>query len=296
MYIKFLNSKNLIECSVTRNGNIVTLKFKEKVVVNNSGFRCYLDEKCEYDLSGNAYEVFTTIYRDDEETAKYNGYQLSNDGCVYEKPVPKVHFYIENGGKLEGENEQNVKDYESLVIPTVVPEKNYDFVGWIPSIPTEGEITSDISFTAKMEYVPTLEELKELKKSEIAMECENIIHSGVDVNVSGQWEHFSLTTNDQLNLFGKQAQISAGVTQFEYHQDGHPCRYYTLEEMQEIIKASMEHVSCHTTYCNSLNMWIAGVVKKEELGSIFYGAEIPEEYQSEVLKTYLYSIQNNVRL
>lgn len=296
MYIKFLNSKIPIKCSVSKNKNVVTLKFSDRIVVNTSGFHCYLDEKCEYDISGDFYEKFITIYRDDEETAKYNGYQLSNDGSVYEKTVPSVRFYIEKGGELKGEETQKANDYESLVIPTVVPNENYKFVGWQPEIPTEGEILSDTSFTAKMEYVPTLEELKELKKEEITVECENIIHSGVDVNVSGQWEHFSLTTNDQLNLFGKQAQMLAGETQFEYHQDGHPCRYYTLEEMQEIIKASMEHVSYHTTYCNSLNMWISGIVKKEELDSIFYGADIPEEYQSEVLKTYLVNIQNNTGL
>lgn len=296
MYIKFLNSNLPIKCEVVPSGNIVTLKFENKIVVNTNGFHCYLDDKCEYDISGNSYENFTTIYRDDETTEEYNGYQLSNDGSIYKKPVPEIFFYVQTGGILEGEKEQNVDDYEKIIVPTIKTAENYKFVGWEPEIPTEGEIEEDISFTAKMEYVPTLEELKELKKSEIAMECENIIHSGIDVNVSGQWEHFSLTTNDQLNLFGKQAQILAGEIQFEYHQDGYPCRYYSLEEMQEIIRASMEHVSYHTTYCNSLNMWIAGVETKEELDSIFYGADIPEEYQSEVLKTYLINIQNNVRL
>ena len=64
--------------------------------------------------------------------------------------------------------------------------------------------------------------------------------------------------------------------------------------MQAIITAAMQHVSYHTTYCNSLNMWIAGATTTEELNTIFYGADIPEEYQSQVLKDYLNAIMGNV--
>ncbi len=52
----------------------------------------------------------------------------------------------------------------------------------------------------------------------------------------------------------------------------------------------MWHVSYHTTYCNALNMWIAGCESAEEIQQIFYGADVPEQYQSEVLKAYLVKI------
>ena len=167
MYIKFLNSNSPIECSVVPNGNIVTLKFKNKVVVNTSGFRCYLDKACEYDISGNSYAGFTTIYRDDEETAKYNGYQLSNDGSIWTKPLSKVNFYTSGGGTLEGETVQEVYTYEELVIPTPVANENYEFTQWSPAIPESGEIDGNKSFTAiftstlptpEPEITPTLEE------------------------------------------------------------------------------------------------------------------------------------------
>lgn len=87
MYIKFNDSKNMIECSVSASGNVATLKFKDNVVVDTSGFHAYLDKNGDYDIGGKSYEKFTTIYRNDEETAKYNGYQLSNDGSVYVKPA-----------------------------------------------------------------------------------------------------------------------------------------------------------------------------------------------------------------
>lgn len=143
-------------------------------------------------------------------------------------------------------------------------------------------------------YVPTLAELQDTKKAEVSAACEQIIYAGITVQLTDGPEHFSLTEKDQINLFGKQAQLAAGADQLEYHQDGHPCRYYSAAEMQQIVTAAMEHVSYHTTYCNSLNMWISGTETAEELETIFYGADIPEEYQSEVLKDYLIRIMEGV--
>lgn len=140
-------------------------------------------------------------------------------------------------------------------------------------------------------YVPTLDELRAAKRREVAAECERIIYAGVNVTLAdGSVEHYSLTIEDQLNLFGKQSQLAAGAKQLEYHADGQPCRYYTAVDMQAIIQAAMWHVSYHTTYCNAINMWIAGVGTAEELQAVFYGADVPPEYQSDVLQAYLTEI------
>lgn len=144
-------------------------------------------------------------------------------------------------------------------------------------------------------YNPTPEELlaaaQAAKRSEISAACERAIYSGVSVTLAdGTTEHFSLTEHDQLNLFGKQAQLAAGMEQMEYHADGQPCRYYSTADMQSIIQTTMWHVSYHTTYCNALNMWIAGCQTAEETREIFYGANVPEAYRSEVLDAYLLQI------
>lgn len=137
-------------------------------------------------------------------------------------------------------------------------------------------------------YVPTLEELQAAKKREISQACENAIYSGVDVKLSdGSTEHFSLTEHDQLNLFGKQVQLAAGATELEYHADGQPCRYYSAKDMQIITSMAMAFVSYHTTYCNAVNMWIAGCETADEIQQIYYGADVPEQYQSDVLKAYI---------
>ena len=142
-------------------------------------------------------------------------------------------------------------------------------------------------------YEPTLAELQVAKKQEISTACEQAIYSGVSVTLAdGTTEHFALTEHDQLNLFGKQVQLAAGAEQLEYHSDGQPCRYYNAADMQTIITKAMWHVSYHTTYCNAINMWVAGVETEEELQQIYYGADVPEQYQSEVLKAYLLQIAN----
>lgn len=140
-------------------------------------------------------------------------------------------------------------------------------------------------------HVPSLGELQVAKKLEVSEVCQSIIYTGINVTLSdGNTEHYALTEHDQLNLFGKQAQLAVGATQAEYHADGQPCRYYSAADMQSIIQAAMWHVSYHTTYCNAINMWIAGCKTAEELQAVFYGADVPEEYQSDVLKAYLAEI------
>lgn len=147
----------------------------------------------------------------------------------------------------------------------------------------DGEIDDD-------EEEKTLDELKEDKIKLMSKTCEDIIHNGVDVLLeSGEVKHFSLSTNDQLNLFGKRVQLEVGneSSVFEYHADGEPCKFFSYSDMSKIIEYSMYYVSFHTTYVNSMFSWIRGCTSKEELDNIVYGMDIPEEFQSSVLKYYI---------
>ena len=95
-YLKFLNSSKIYKCKVIPQNNIVTLKFDSEVEVSTAGFDLYLDEACQTDIGVGFYHAFTTIYRNDDTTAEYNGYQLSKDGSVYvePKPVPEPEPYV----------------------------------------------------------------------------------------------------------------------------------------------------------------------------------------------------------
>ena len=138
----------------------------------------------------------------------------------------------------------------------------------------------------------TVDEAKKIKKESVSATCQQLIYAGIDVVLSDETtEHFSLTEKDQINLFGKQLQISSGKKIIEYHADGKPCKYYSSEDIQRIIEASMKYVSYHTTYCNSMYMWIEGCSEIEELDNISYGVDIPEEYRTDVLKSYLTEVE-----
>ncbi len=71
------------------------------------------------------------------------------------------------------------------------------------------------------------------------------------------------------------------------HSDGQACRYYSAKDMQLITSAAMLTYLITTTYCNAVNMWIAGCETADEIQQIYYGADVPETYQSDVLKAYL---------
>ena len=164
---------------------------------------------------------------------------------------------------------------------------------------TQEEIESDFDYWyAKAEEVPdpsgvedlSLEDARKAKYQEIASACEQTIYAGVDVSTSSGVEHFSLTEKDQINLFGKKMQLLAGEEKLEYHEDGHPCKYFSAEDMQNIVNKAMFYVSYYTTYCNALNMWIKSVTKPGDLDRIQWGAKVPEEFQNEVLKDYMKTI------
>ena len=116
-----------------------------------------------------------------------------------------------------------------------------------------------------------LKNIKSLKLKEISDKCEETIYAGVDVEMTDGIHHFSLTEKDQLNIFGLQAKISAGQTALEYHADGQPCKYYSVEDIQKLITAAMTLVSYNTTYCNSLNMWIKAETDSSVIENISYG-------------------------
>lgn len=189
--------------------------------------------------------------------------------------------------------EKNLSGFNLLADNGVIFGKYDSYITLYRELEDGFQLSNDGSVYVEPEQIPelnepTLSDLKEKKTLEVDADCKKTIYFGVDVDLpTGTTEHFSLKEEDQINLFGKQAQISAGIQQLEYHQDGHPCRYYTVEEMKAIITEAMQYVSYHTTYCNSLHTWINSAVSSDTLNLIYYGAEIPVEYQSEVLRAYL---------
>lgn len=201
--------------------------------------------------------------------------------------------------KKDGTADVWLRNNQEKVPATEEKQESYEadevFFNVNAAVISENEIAADFDFWFSMiSQIPDLdanelgiEARRAAKLSEISAECEKTITGGIDVEIDGEVQHFSLTVHDQLNLFGKQAQLSAGLGRCEYHADGKPCVFYEAEQMEFIINAAMKHVSVQTTYCNSMNDWIRSCATASEIESIHYGDEIPEKYQSEILKEYL---------
>lgn len=140
-------------------------------------------------------------------------------------------------------------------------------------------------------YTPTLEELQAAKKQEVNAACNKTIVEGFDVKLSdGQIHHFTMKEEDQIAFLTCLALISKGETAIPWHPNGsstQPCVFYSIDDMQKITDAAYEHRTFHTTYCNSLKIWVEATETAEELQEIYYGADVPETYQSDVLKAYL---------
>ena len=123
MYIKFLDSEEPIKCAVSKIApNVVNLKFAGEIIVNQSGFRAYKDEKCEYDIGGDSYLGYTKMYRNDETTISNNGYQLSNDGSVYipPEPVPEPEPYVPTLEEIKAAKRQEIISAYQMVKATGV--------------------------------------------------------------------------------------------------------------------------------------------------------------------------------
>lgn len=219
-------------------------------------------------------------------------YYVVNSPVSMEKILYKV--------KPDGVADVWLRKNEKLIPATEEMQESYEadevFCRVDSTVISENEILADFDFWFSMlSQLPEefdanelgIKARREAKILEISSVCEKIITDGIDVKIGDEVQHFSLAIHDQINLFGKQAQITAGAKQCEYHQDGNPCKFYTAEEMSTIITAAMEHVSMQQTYCNSVYDWIKSCELASQIEAIQYGDEVPDEYQSVVLKEYL---------
>lgn len=131
----------------------------------------------------------------------------------------------------------------------------------------------------------TVDYIKKAKVAEMSNTCNKVITNGFDVILSdGNSYHFSLTTQDQLNLITLSSMVASGETQIPYHADGELCKFYSAEDINTIITTATHFKTYQISYFNALKMYINNITEIEDVAEIRYGVSIPEEYQSEVLK------------
>lgn len=130
-----------------------------------------------------------------------------------------------------------------------------------------------------------ISELAAQKIAEMSEACEVCITEGFDIILSdGIQHHFSLQISDQLKISKLNDRAVAGESFLPYHADDEPCKIYTAEDIVALNTTMEGIVEYQTTYFNSLKMYINGMTDKDEILSVQYGVEIPEGYQSDVMK------------
>lgn len=172
---------------------------------------------------------------------------------------------------------REVIEPEPEPIPEPEPEPEEE-VPEEPQEPTEEDITD----------ANTLEMVRSAKLSEMDRACTKTIQNGFDATLSdGGTYHFSLNITDQLNISSLNTKALAGESPLPYHADGQPCRFYPAEDIILINRLMEELIILHTTYFNSLKTYINALDNIKDIGAVYYGVDIPQEHQSEVLKVLM---------
>lgn len=140
----------------------------------------------------------------------------------------------------------------------------------------------------------SLDFVKEMKLKEISMACEKAIVSGIDVVLEdGESHHFSLDLESQINLMSLASLVASGTDAVPYHADGELCRYFTANEINAIMTQATAHKTYNTTYHNSLKAYVESLEDINDVHNVYYGMDVPVQYQSDIFKTMLAEAQNS---
>lgn len=183
-------------------------------------------------------------------------------------------------------------EYESAEV-IQVDEQEYNTLK--AALETEDEIVikPETPIEEEPEYVDpneviTVDYVKSVKIAEMSNTCNKVITNGFDVVLrDGNSYHFSLTTQDQLNLITLSSMVANGETQIPYHADGELCRFYSAEDINIIITTATQFKTYQISYFNALKAYIESLDDMNEIGAITYGVDIPAKYQSDVLKALI---------
>lgn len=187
-------------------------------------------------------------------------------------------------------------EYESAKV-IEIDEDEYNTLKKSLEIEDEILIEPETPAEQEPEYVDpdteiTVEYVKGVKIAEMNNTCNQTITNGFDVMLSdGETYHFSLTTQDQLNLITLSSMVASGETQIPYHADGELCKFYSAEDINIIITTATQFKTYQVSYFNALKAYIESMTDIETIGAVVYGMEIPAEHQSDVLKVLLAAME-----
>lgn len=185
------------------------------------------------------------------------------------------------------ESNTEEQDDGTAVSTWTCDEVQFRYNGILTQEDVESQIDKWISYANKSS-MDVLTRSKENLIDEMSDTCNATITAGFDITLSGgETCHFSLEMTDQIMISALAAKVAAGEESVPWHADGQSCKFFSAEDITLIYDAMESRITYQQTYFNSLRSWIQSVETADELQAIYYGAEIPEAYQSEVLQALL---------
>lgn len=184
-------------------------------------------------------------------------------------------------------------EYETVCIVSI-SEEEFDNLSFAiennKEIPVDNKLDSTINEEPLVDPIEeiTVEFIMSKKIAEMSSICSKTISAGLDIKLSdNKIHHFSLTTQDQLNLINIAVLIASGETFIPYHADGELCKFYSSKDIAKILSETTNFKTYHTSYFNSLKNYIKSINDIESISDITYGIQIPDEYMSDVLKNMI---------
>lgn len=184
-------------------------------------------------------------------------------------------------------------EYETVCIVSISEEEFNNLSSAIDNneeIPIDNETDSIINEESPVDPIEeiTLEFIMSKKITEMSNICNKTISAGFDIKLGdNEIHHFSLTTQDQLNLITLSSLVASGETNIPYHADGELCKFYSPEDIMKITEGATNFKTYQVSYFNSLKAYIESMSDIESISAITYGVQIPDEYMSDVLKSLL---------
>ena len=186
------------------------------------------------------------------ETELVNGFEILNENndfvqAEYPDYVTVYRIYTDDANRIELSNDGSV-----YVEPEPTPEPE--------------------------PYVPTLDDIKNYKISELSYICNHSIVNGVDLEIDGTTEHFSYKDEDQVNIkeiFDLALETNAPMY---YHADGQSCKLYTVDQIIELYSTATTNKMHHTTYFNQLKLFVKSLDNEGDVNAVEYGQELTGEY------------------
>lgn len=164
--------------------------------------------------------------------------------------------------------QKSVKAGEEVILPPTLDED------------VEEDMAEEVDPTKEA----TLDFVKEQKIKEMTSMSNKAIIDGFEMELDdGSIRRFTLTKENRLSIYSLQSILLSGQTSIPY-MDNDSCILLSTTEIQNLLTKANNHTIYNKLYLNSLKSYIKSLNDISVISEIYYGIDIPEEYQIDILK------------